>query len=118
MTPCGVGVGKTLYDAYEKAYVGDTTSIFGGIVALNREVDANVADKLAAIFLEIVIAPSFSEDALERLTEKKNIRLLTIDMEKEEAPYKKIVTYKGGALIQENEWKDNHTDNLKVHKSR
>lgn len=118
MNPCGVGVGKTLYDAFEKAYLGDTTSIFGGIVALNREVDADVADKLAAIFLEIVIAPSFSEDALERLTEKKNIRLLTIDMEKEEAPYKKIVTVKGGALIQENDWKDIHTDDLNVPTTR
>src|SRR5699024_9493064 len=118
MNPCGVGVGKTLYDAFEKAYLGDTTSIFGGIVALNREVDADVADKLAAIFLEIVIAPSFSEDALERLTEKKNIRLLTIDMEREEAPYKKIVTVKGGALIQENDWKDIHTDDLNVPTTR
>ena len=59
MNPCGVGVGETILEAYEKAYEADPISIFGGIIALNREVDKATAEKLHEIFLEIVIAPSF-----------------------------------------------------------
>lgn len=55
--------------------------IFGGIVALNREVDKQTAEVLHTIFLEIVIAPSFSQEALDVLTAKKNLRLLTLDVE-------------------------------------
>ena len=76
--PCGVGVGKTLHEAYCNAYEGDPVSIFGGIVALNREVDAATAEEMAKIFLEIIIAPAFSAEALEILTKKKNIRLLEL----------------------------------------
>src|SRR5690606_36707763 len=77
MNPCGVGTGESIAEAFAKAYEADATSIFGGIVALNREVDAETATQLAGIFLEIIIAPDFSADALEILTQKKNIRLLT-----------------------------------------
>ena len=59
MNPCGVGTGETIYEAFQKAYEADPTSIFGGIIALNREVDAETAEKLHEIFLEIIIAPSF-----------------------------------------------------------
>lgn len=76
--PCGVGTGETLYEAYMNAYNSDPVSIFGGIVALNREVDEATATELAKIFLEIIIAPSFTEKALELLTVKKNIRLLEL----------------------------------------
>ncbi len=76
--PCGVGVGDTLCEAYLRAYESDPVSIFGGIVALNREVDEDTARELAKIFLEIIIAPGFSERALEILTVKKNIRLLRL----------------------------------------
>ena len=79
MNPCGVGTGETIEEAFNKAYEADPTSIFGGIIALNMEVDAATAEKLAGIFLEIIIAPSFTEEALEILTAKKNIRLMTID---------------------------------------
>src|SRR5699024_3994648 len=106
MNPCGVGVGDYLYDSFEKAYSGDTTSIFGGIVALNREVDAQTAEKLSSIFLEIVIAPHFTDDAMENLTKKKNIRILTLEMSANEVPYQKIVSVKGGVLIQQNDWKE------------
>jgi len=77
-TPCGVGVGKTLREAYGKAHDSDPVSIFGGIVALNREVDVPTAKKLAEIFLEIIIAPGYQDEALAILTEKKNIRLLRL----------------------------------------
>lgn len=76
--PCGIGQGQDIYDAYIKAYECDDESIFGGIVAFNRQVNAKLAEKLSEIFLEIVIAPSFETKALEILTQKKNIRLIEI----------------------------------------
>lgn len=78
MNPCGVGIGNSIYEAYKKAYEADPTSIFGGIIAANRGIDKDTAELLNEIFLEIVIAPSYTEDALAILKQKKNIRLLTI----------------------------------------
>lgn len=101
MNPCGVGVGENLYDAYLKAYEGDPVSIFGGIVALNREVDGETAAKLKEIFLEIIIAPSFSQEALDLLTTKKNLRLLKVDMKKADRPAHKLATVNGGLLVQD-----------------
>ncbi|WP_226584401.1 bifunctional phosphoribosylaminoimidazolecarboxamide formyltransferase/IMP cyclohydrolase [Halobacillus litoralis] len=103
MNPCGVGVGDNLYDAYVKAYEGDPISIFGGIVALNREVDADTAAKLKEIFLEIIIAPSFSQEALDLLTTKKNLRLLKVDMKKSDRPSHKLTTVNGGLLVQDSD---------------
>jgi phosphoribosylaminoimidazolecarboxamide formyltransferase / IMP cyclohydrolase len=74
--PCGVAVGPTLADAYRAAREADPLSAFGGIVALNREVDEAAADALAETFLECVVAPSFSSAALAILRSKKNMRLL------------------------------------------
>ncbi len=77
--PCGVGVGETVFDAFQKAYECDPVSIFGGIVAINREVDGKTAKKLSEIFLEIVLAPSYSQEALDILKEKKNLRIMVIE---------------------------------------
>lgn len=77
--PCGVGIADKILDAYEKAYKGDKTSIFGGIVAFNKEVTKELALKLNEIFLEVIVAPSFSEDALKTLKEKANVRLLVLE---------------------------------------
>lgn len=77
--PCGVGVAHNGHEAYIKAYNGDPISIFGGIVACNREITKETADEIAKIFVEIVIAPSFSEEALHILTKKKNIRVLELE---------------------------------------
>ncbi|MDR0883652.1 MAG: bifunctional phosphoribosylaminoimidazolecarboxamide formyltransferase/IMP cyclohydrolase [Oscillospiraceae bacterium] len=76
--PCGVGVGDSIFAAYQNAYNADPVSIFGGIVALNRPVDAATATELAKIFLEIIIAPAYDADALEILKAKKNLRLLQL----------------------------------------
>jgi len=76
--PCGVGLGESAFDAYMNAYAADPVSIFGGIVAINREIDAKTAQELAKIFLEIIIAPKFSPEALQTLKAKKNIRLLRL----------------------------------------
>lgn len=101
MNPCGVGTGDTIAEAFGKAYEADSTSIFGGIVALNREVDAETAKTLSTIFLEIVIAPSFSEEALLILTNKKNIRLLTIPFNHKNEDKWNITAVEGGLLVQQ-----------------
>lgn len=101
MNPCGVGLGITIEEAYEKAYQADPVSIFGGIVALNQEVSKELAEKLHQLFLEIVIAPSFSAEALEILTQKKNIRLLVTDMSQRLQSGMKLSSVKGGLLVQE-----------------
>ena len=101
MNPCGVGTGETISDAFNKAYEADSTSIFGGIVALNREVDAETAKQLAGIFLEIIIAPAFSKEAMELLTQKKNIRLLTIPFDSKKKDKWNTVTVEGGLLVQQ-----------------
>ncbi|WP_079478656.1 bifunctional phosphoribosylaminoimidazolecarboxamide formyltransferase/IMP cyclohydrolase [Halobacillus salinus] len=114
MNPCGTGVGETLFDAYSKAYEGDPISIFGGIVALNREVDADTAAKMKEIFLEIIIAPSFSQEALDILTTKKNLRLLTVDMKKPEAQTHKLTSVHGGLLVQDTDEGSLHDVELEV----
>nr|WP_285853364.1 bifunctional phosphoribosylaminoimidazolecarboxamide formyltransferase/IMP cyclohydrolase [Sporosarcina luteola] len=101
MNPCGVGVGETIAEAFNKAYEADPVSIFGGIIALNREVDAATAEKLSGIFLEIVIAPSFTEEAIDVLTKKKNIRLLTIPFEQHKQEAWNTVSVEGGLLMQQ-----------------
>lgn len=106
MNPCGVGVADTISHAFSKAYKGDTTSIFGGIVALNRQVDSEAAEQLAAIFLEIVIAPRFTEEAFRMLSEKKNIRLLTLSMNSGDVGRKKLTSVRGGVLLQDQDEKD------------
>jgi phosphoribosylaminoimidazolecarboxamide formyltransferase/IMP cyclohydrolase len=75
--PCGVALGDDITDAYVKANACDPVSAFGGIVALNRAVPAALADALAAVFTEVIVAPSFDDDALVILAAKKNLRVLT-----------------------------------------
>lgn len=99
MNPCGVAVGETISQAFSRAHAADPVSIFGGIVALNREVDVETAEALRNIFLEIIIAPSFSEAALDRLKEKKNLRLLTLDMG--QMTGMRLTAVAGGLLVQD-----------------
>jgi phosphoribosylaminoimidazolecarboxamide formyltransferase/IMP cyclohydrolase len=101
MNPCGVGTGKDIVAAYEKAFEADPLSIFGGIIALNREVDRSTAEKMHEIFLEIIIAPSFAKEAIDILTSKKNIRLLTIPFGGNENPESKLTSIEGGLLVQD-----------------
>lgn len=76
--PCGVGSAATIAEAYRKAYEADPVSIYGGIVASNREIDAETASEMAKIFLEVIVAPSFSKEALEILTKKEKYPFTTI----------------------------------------
>ena len=101
--PCGVGSADTVYDAYKKAYEADPVSVFGGIIVTNRELDAATAAEIHKIFIEIVVAPAYTEDALEILKKKKNIRLLLLPDIATPLPagtwdMKKVA---GGLLVQE-----------------
>ena len=100
--PCGVGSADTLLEAYKKAYEADPVSIFGGIVAANREIDGETAAEMAKVFLEVIIAPSYTPEALDILTKKKNIRLLQLENigHKDKKAFK-AKTVLGGLLIQD-----------------
>ena len=104
--PCGIGSGDTIEEAYTKAYECDKVSIFGGIIASNREINKEVAEMINSIFIEVVLAPSFTDEALDILTQKKNIRLIKIEdienKEYNEFDMKKVL---GGMLIQERDTK-------------
>lgn len=100
--PCGVGVADTVLEAYKKAYEADPVSIFGGIVAVNAQVDEKTAEEIVKIFLEIVIAPSYTKEALEILKRKPNLRVLELEsiqakLDPSTCDMKKVV---GGLLVQ------------------
>ncbi|MEY7998923.1 bifunctional phosphoribosylaminoimidazolecarboxamide formyltransferase/IMP cyclohydrolase [Clostridium sp. Mt-5] len=97
-TPCGVAIGKDLHEAYVKAYECDPTSIFGGIIALNRKLDAKTAEEIVKIFVEIVIAPDFDENAVQILKKKKNLRI--IKCEAKPTNGYEIAKLDGGILVQ------------------
>ena len=101
MNPCGIGIGTTIEEAWDKAYEADPVSIFGGIVALNEPVNMAVAEKLSKIFLEIIIAPSFDADAFELLSKKKNIRLMQLDTTLEPTAKYKVTNVLDGLLVQD-----------------
>lgn len=109
-SPCGVAVGDSVLEAYKKAYECDSVSIFGGIVAFNRKVDQNTASEIVNIFLEIVIAPDFDEDALEVLKIKKNLRVIKCTNKPEDKL--EMVKVDGGILIQTSD--DKLIDKIKI----
>ncbi len=101
--PCGVGTGTTIHEAYLRAYESDPVSVFGGILAINGTVDEDTATEINKIFIEIVMAPSFTKGALEILEQKKNIRLLQIDnisAKRESTAFDMKKVY-GGLLVQQ-----------------
>ncbi|WP_353892949.1 bifunctional phosphoribosylaminoimidazolecarboxamide formyltransferase/IMP cyclohydrolase [Proteinivorax hydrogeniformans] len=112
-TPCGIGQAENLKDAFIKARKCDEKSIFGGIVAVNTKVDEDTAKEMNQIFLEIVIAPSFTKEALEVLKKKKNLRLLEVDMSKEEASWE-FKSINGGLLRQSKNQSKFLTEDIKV----
>jgi phosphoribosylaminoimidazolecarboxamide formyltransferase/IMP cyclohydrolase len=100
-TPCGISLGSTLMEAYRKTYACDRQSIFGGIVACNAKMNSAVAMKLGELFLEIVAAPDYDEDALEILKKKKNLRI--IKMNKAPVEPLEYVSVDGGLLVQQSD---------------
>lgn len=101
MNPCGVGIGDTIEEAWDKAYEADPVSIFGGIVAFNEPINNAIAEKLSKIFLEIIIAPAYVEDAFEILSKKKNIRLLQLDTTLSVNAKYKVTNVNDGLLVQD-----------------
>ncbi|AFZ23271.1 IMP cyclohydrolase [Cylindrospermum stagnale PCC 7417] len=97
--PCGTAEGSTIYDAYQKAFNADSTSAFGGIVALNRPIDADTARELTKTFLECVVAPGCEPDAQEILAAKANVRLLILP-DLHSGPKETVKAIAGGFLIQ------------------
>ncbi|RQP14525.1 MAG: bifunctional phosphoribosylaminoimidazolecarboxamide formyltransferase/IMP cyclohydrolase PurH [Chryseobacterium sp.] len=102
-TPCGVAIGDDVFEAYTKTFECDPVSIFGGIVAINRTVDAATAEELNKTFLEIVMAPDFEEDALEILRKKKNLRIIKITNSVSDK--QTWVKTDGGMLVQDSDYK-------------
>lgn len=111
--PCGTAIAETLAEAYRRAYEADSTSAFGGIVAVNRPLDKATADQIVSTFMEAVIAPSFTEDALEVLRTKKNLRIMEIG---EGTPEGELWIEKvsGGFLVQELDTHNLKAEDVKV----
>jgi len=99
--PCGLAVAGTPAEAFQRAHDADPVSIFGGIVAFNREVDEATAQKLSQVFLHVVLAPSFTPGALSILKQKKNLRLLELGPITPPEPYVQLLRIPGGLLVQE-----------------
>ncbi|MCU1614345.1 MAG: phosphoribosylaminoimidazolecarboxamide formyltransferase/IMP cyclohydrolase [Frankiales bacterium] len=97
--PCGIAVGADVASAHRKAHACDPVSAFGGVIAVNREVDLTMAEQVAEVFTEVVAAPSFTEDALAVLTRKKNIRLLRLPADSAPDPIE-LRPISGGLLMQ------------------
>jgi len=109
--PCGTGTGKTLLEAYKKALEGDPVSAFGGVIGVNRTVDADAADEMAKLFLEAIAAPGFDDAARARFAGKKNLRLLEIC----NAPQKwTLKNVSGGILVQDADLRPLQESDLKV----
>ena len=100
MNPCGVAIGKDVFEAYSRAYDADPVSIFGGIVAINGIVDKATAEKMHSIFLEIILAVDYDDEALEILTKKKNLRIYKLG-DKNNNHEQQIKSVRGGILVQD-----------------
>ncbi len=115
--PCGAALGETLESAWDRALDCDPLSAFGGIVAFSKKVTPQIASKLASMFLEVVIAPDFDEDALKKLKTKKNLRIIKVNTPLED--YKTLIQREikitpFGALVQTKDLKDFEVDTFKT----
>ncbi len=100
MNPCGAAVADTIEEAWQKAYEADTVSIYGGIVICNRTITKEIALGMKPIFLEIVIAPDFTDEAMEIFATKKNLRVIQVDMTPSSEAIDQYVSVNGGLLVQ------------------
>jgi len=102
--PCGVGIGKNVQEAWQRCYDADPVSIFGGIVATNQTIDEATAEAMKNVFLEIILAPKFTDKALEILSTKKNIRLMTFEISRKNEDKNLLLSVNGGLLVQETDY--------------
>jgi len=115
--PCGVALGKTITEAYLKAHICDPISAFGGIIGLNEPVTKEIAEHAVKIFFEVIVAPDFSDEALEILKTKKNLRLVKLPISLLEYKAAQKFTVKDlpfGTLIQDADKAELTADNFKV----
>jgi phosphoribosylaminoimidazolecarboxamide formyltransferase/IMP cyclohydrolase len=96
--PCGASTGATVLEAYKRALEADPVSAFGGVIGINREVDGAAAEEIAKLFVEAIVAPGFTKDALERFAAKKNLRLVKIQPAETPRVIKQV---SGGLLVQD-----------------
>jgi len=109
--PCGAATGQTLAEAYKRALEADPVSAFGGVIGVNRPVDAEVAAEMSKLFVEAIAAPSFEPAALEKFASKKNLRLVEV----KHAPQKWVLkNVSGGILVQDNDIRPLTEADLKV----
>jgi phosphoribosylaminoimidazolecarboxamide formyltransferase/IMP cyclohydrolase len=101
--PCGAATGATVLDAYRRALEADPVSAFGGVIGINREVDADAAEEIAKLFVEAIVAPSYTPEALARFAAKKNLRLLEIsEAQDEDGRHARVLKQvSGGFLVQD-----------------
>jgi phosphoribosylaminoimidazolecarboxamide formyltransferase/IMP cyclohydrolase len=111
--PCGVAIGSDALDAYTRALQTDPTSAFGGIIALNVELDARTAEAIAKLFVEVLIAPSFSSEARAIMAAKQNVRLLEIPLGAAHNPFD-VKRVGGGLLVQSPDAKNVGLEELRV----
>jgi phosphoribosylaminoimidazolecarboxamide formyltransferase/IMP cyclohydrolase len=111
--PCGVAIGVDAFDAYTRALQTDPTSAFGGIIALNTELDAKTAEAVAKLFVEVLIAPSFSAEARAIMAAKQNVRLLEIALGEGNNPFD-VKRVGGGLLVQSPDAKNVGLGELRV----
>ena len=112
--PCGVSIGENMLDVYTRAFSADSLSAFGGIIAMNKECDRSVAEEISKVFVEIVLAPSFTDDALAIFSKKKNLRILEVG---EILPREKLLEVRnivGGIIVQESDTSVITKENLKT----
>lgn len=116
MNPCGVSSAKTIVEAWDNAYNADSVSIYGGIVAFNREVDKELAQNIRdkKVFLEIIMAPSYTSEALELLSKKTNCRVMKVDMTSLFKDKKQAISVNGGLLYQDLDTQIYNESDLKV----
>lgn len=110
--PCGVALGKTLKESFESAFECDKVSAFGGVIAFSKSVDLDTVDAIGKLFIEAIIAPDFNGDALEKLKEKKDLRLLKL----RRGPYEKMSLRRvsGGVLVQDADVEDDPRNEMKI----
>ena len=109
--PCGAALGASVHDAYLRALAADPVSAFGGVIGISREVDGEAAEEIAKLFVEAIVAPSFTPEALARFAAKKNLRLVEIRPGKRETAIKQI---SGGLLLQDADLARASADDLTI----
>ena len=113
--PCGIGRDEnSLATAFQRAHSTDAQSAFGGIIALNRKVDAELAATMAKNFVEVIVAPAFTEEALTVFKKKKNLRILTLPLDTPPTPFKQLKRVRGGILVQESDTIPENPANWKI----